>query len=90
VQYADFCFAQFGDRIHQWITFNEPFGFLSYAFDAGSSCAFNCSTRTPENYTYQYTQGHNVILSHGAVYRLYREKYQVRIPEFLYNLLPYE
>ena len=63
VNYAEFCFETFGDRVHYWMTFNEPFVFCSnghgllvaapglFESDVG---VYNCI--------------HNILLSHAHAY----------------------
>ncbi|KAJ9174423.1 hypothetical protein P3X46_013067 [Hevea brasiliensis] len=59
--YAELCFKEFGDRVKHWITLNEPW---SYSHAAGDSA------------TEPYLVGHNMLLSHAAAAKLYKEKYQ--------------
>lgn len=47
--YADLCFAKFGDRVKDWITFNEPFvtsvlGYGNEGLAPGSSNSSTVST----------------------------------------------
>ncbi|KAK9096976.1 hypothetical protein Sjap_022473 [Stephania japonica] len=81
-EYADVCFKEFGDRVKNWITFNEPNiqtftgndlgifppGRCSYPF--GRNCSMGNSTTEP------YLGAHNLLLAHAAAVKLYREKYQ--------------
>ncbi|ONK56091.1 uncharacterized protein A4U43_C10F4040 [Asparagus officinalis] len=81
--YADICFKEFGDRVKNWITFNEPNFEPVLGYDVGifppARCSypfgFNCSegdsTREP------YQSAHNFLLSHASAATLYKEKYQV-------------
>ncbi|OVA15653.1 Glycoside hydrolase [Macleaya cordata] len=80
--YADICFKEFGDRVKSWMTFSEPNiqtvmgndigiippGHCSYPF--GINCSKGNSTTEP------YIAAHNIILSHAAAAKLYRDKYQ--------------
>ncbi|XP_020247295.1 beta-glucosidase 31-like isoform X2 [Asparagus officinalis] len=80
--YADICFKEFGDRVKNWITFNEPNFEPVLGYDVGifppARCSypfgFNCSegdsTREP------YQSAHNFLLSHASAATLYKEKYQ--------------
>lgn len=65
VDYADFCFKTFGDRVKRWVTMNEPNGW-SLGFGQG----------LPPSSTRPYILAHHFLLSHAAAVNLYREKYQ--------------
>ncbi|KAH7284440.1 hypothetical protein KP509_34G054400 [Ceratopteris richardii] len=79
--YADTCFREFGDRVKDWITINEPSVFILLGFNNGSFPPGRCS-KTIGNCAYgdsgtePYIAGHHVLLAHGAAVRIYREKYQ--------------
>ncbi|XWS50414.1 hypothetical protein CRYUN_Cryun12cG0085600 [Craigia yunnanensis] len=66
VDYADFCFKTFGDRVKHWVTMNEPNGW--------SIGGVNGSASTSP--TESYILAHHLLLSHAAAVKLYREKYQ--------------
>ncbi|KAK1281279.1 Beta-glucosidase 44 [Acorus gramineus] len=82
--FADFCFKIFGDRVKNWMTFNEPGVVADLGYDNGffapgrcsnpygktGSCTEGDSTREP------YIVTHNLILCHAAAVQRYREKYQ--------------
>ncbi|XP_038993836.1 beta-glucosidase 17-like [Hibiscus syriacus] len=61
VDYADFCFKTFGDRVKHWVTMNEPNG-----WSMGIVTSVNQS----------YILSHHFLLSHAAAVKLYREKWQ--------------
>ncbi|KAK6189992.1 hypothetical protein SNE40_001948 [Patella caerulea] len=63
-QYADLCFKEFGDKVKLWITFNEPQVFTTGNFDLRGKDGI-----------LPYKKAHNVLISHGMVYRLYHTKY---------------
>ncbi|GAV78257.1 Glyco_hydro_1 domain-containing protein [Cephalotus follicularis] len=79
--YAGFCFKEFGDRVKYWVTMNEPNILSEYGYARGSYAPGRCS-----NYIGNCTEGnsatepymvtHNLILSHAAAVKLYREKHQ--------------
>ncbi|KAF7824494.1 vicianin hydrolase-like [Senna tora] len=80
--YADFCFKTFGDRVKTWVTFNEPYVFISNGYATGnfppgrcSNYAGNCTVG--DSATEPYIVGYHWILSHAAAVRLYKKKYQV-------------
>ncbi|KAG2573327.1 hypothetical protein PVAP13_7KG241000 [Panicum virgatum] len=82
--YADVCFRAFGDRVRFWTTFNEPNLFTKFMYMLGmyppnhcsppfGSCNSGNSNREP------YAAAHNIIMSHAAAVRTYKEKYQVSV-----------
>ncbi|XP_059449563.1 beta-glucosidase 12-like [Corylus avellana] len=80
--YADFCFKTFGDRVKLWVTMNEPIamsigGYSTSNFPPGrcSSYVPNC-TAAGNSATELYIVGHNLLLAHGAVVKLYKDNYQ--------------
>ncbi|MCO5601905.1 hypothetical protein L7F22_056031 [Adiantum nelumboides] len=80
--YAEMCFREFGDRVKHWITFNEPSSFVILGFNNGSFPPGRCSKHvngcvSGDSGTEPYIAGHNVLLSHAAVVRAYRDRYQV-------------
>ncbi|OMO73423.1 Glycoside hydrolase, family 1 [Corchorus olitorius] len=81
VNYADFCFMLFGDRVKNWFTFNEPRVVAALGFDNGINPPSRCSKEygnctAGNSATEPYIVGDNLILSHAAAVKLYREKYQ--------------
>ncbi|XVF10001.1 hypothetical protein REPUB_Repub07fG0146600 [Reevesia pubescens] len=66
VDYADFCFKTFGDRVKHWVTMNEPNGWSI----SGANGSASTSPTEP------YILAHHLLLSHAAAVKLYREKYQ--------------
>ncbi|KAB2001116.1 hypothetical protein ES319_D12G278400v1 [Gossypium barbadense] len=65
VDYADFCFKTFGDRVKHWVTMNEPNGW-----------SLGLATGLPPSSTQSYILTHHFLLSHAAAVNLYRKKYQ--------------
>lgn len=68
--YADVLFENFGDRVKEWITFNEPFAFCTQGYEAG---AFAPGVKSPGIGPYQCA--HHVLQAHAATYHLYKRKY---------------
>lgn len=68
--YADLLFTEFGDRVKEWITFNEPLLFCSngYAHNVWPPAQWN-----PGVGEYQCT--HHTILAHARAYRLAHSKF---------------
>ncbi|KAJ7970293.1 putative Beta-glucosidase [Quillaja saponaria] len=79
--YADFCFKTFGDRVKNWMTFNEPRVVAALGYDNGFHAPGRCSKAfgncsAGNSATEPYIVAHNLILSHAAAVQRYREKYQ--------------
>ncbi|ENH75636.1 Beta-glucosidase 1B [Fusarium oxysporum f. sp. cubense race 1] len=78
--YAKLCYSRFGDRVRNWITFNEPWvvsikGFSLGCFAPGRSstnpdCDAGDSGREP------WIVGHNLILAHARAARLYNKEFK--------------
>ncbi|KAA3458426.1 beta-glucosidase 44-like [Gossypium australe] len=83
VDYAEFCFKTFGDKVKNWFTFNEPRIVAALGFDNGVIPPLRCSKEvgncTAGNSAVEpYIVGHNLILSHAKAVKKYREKYQAK------------
>jgi beta-glucosidase len=78
--YADLCFAQFGDRVKKWTTLNEPWTAALQGYVTGNFAPGRCSNRANcaegNSSTEGYLAAHNMLNAHAAVVALYREKYQ--------------
>ncbi|KAI3930149.1 hypothetical protein MKW98_002922 [Papaver atlanticum] len=78
--YAEVCFKEFGDRVKNWITINEPWTFIYMGYGLGISPPGRCSNRHLCKYgnsgVEPYIVGHNLLLAHSAAANLYKEKYQ--------------
>ncbi|EXC42160.1 Beta-glucosidase 17 [Morus notabilis] len=81
LDYADFCFKTFGDRVKFWVTINEPNSLCINGYDIGimapgrcSSYAGNCTAGNSA--TEPYIAAHHMLLAHATAVKLYREKYQ--------------
>lgn len=88
--YADFCFKTFGDRVKNWMTFNEPRIIAALGFDNGIHPPGRCSKEfgncnAGNSSTEPYIAAHRMLLSHAAAVERYRSKYQVRTLTFDYN-----
>lgn len=69
-QYADVVFENFGDRVKDWITFNEPYAFCIEGYETGN---FAPGVKSPG--IGPYLCAHHVLQAHAATYHLYKEKY---------------
>ena len=63
LNYADFCFREFGDRVKYWFTFNEPFIYCSngHGLLVAAPGLFESAVGV-------YNCIHNIILSHAHAY----------------------
>lgn len=69
-RYADVCFEAFGDRVQNWITFNEPWCSAVLGHGMGIHAPGRTSGDEP------YIAGHNLLLAHGMAVEKYRERGQ--------------
>ncbi|PON69726.1 Glycoside hydrolase [Parasponia andersonii] len=79
--YAELCFKEFGDRVNNWITLNEPWSYAKSGYASGEFAPGRCSEWQKLNCTggdsgtEPYLVAHHLLLSHAAAVKLYREKY---------------
>ncbi|XP_059667984.1 beta-glucosidase 24-like [Cornus florida] len=74
--YANLCFWEFGDRVKNWITLNEPW---TYSFYGHHKCAHPPGGYYPWNSKSQlnmYDVTHNLLLAHANAADLYKKNYQ--------------
>ncbi|KAK2998022.1 hypothetical protein RJ639_024833 [Escallonia herrerae] len=81
--YAEFCFKTFGDRVRNWMTFNEPRVIAALGYDDGYFAPGRCSKAfgnctAGDSSTEPYIAAHNLILCHAAAVQRYKAKYQVK------------
>ncbi|WZZ28821.1 hypothetical protein YC2023_012222 [Brassica napus] len=81
--YAEFCFNIFGDRVKNWMTFNEPRVVAALGYDNGIFAPGRCSKSygncTQGNSgTEPYIVSHHLILAHAAAAQRYRKYYQAK------------
>ncbi|XP_071722533.1 beta-glucosidase 40-like [Rutidosis leptorrhynchoides] len=80
--YAETCFNKFGDRVKNWITFNEPHTLIILGYDLGMEAPSRCSIgnhtlcKFGDSATEPYIVGHNILLSHAIAANIYRQKYK--------------
>ncbi|KAJ4971987.1 hypothetical protein NE237_005086 [Protea cynaroides] len=80
-EYAELCFKEFGDRVKQWITLNEPWSFSYAAYNMGIHAPGRCSKwmgncRSGNSATEPYLVAHHQLLAHAAAVKAYKDKYQ--------------
>ncbi|GMN59753.1 hypothetical protein TIFTF001_028836 [Ficus carica] len=70
--YADTCFANFGDRVKNWITINEPLQTAVNGYDIG----IFAPGRNENSETESYLAAHHQILVHATAVSIYKSKYK--------------
>lgn len=69
---------EFGDRVKNWITINEPQAYASNGYASGTYAPGRGKKNGAGNPgTEPYIVGHNLLLSHAAIVDLYRQRFQV-------------
>ncbi|XP_021843429.1 beta-glucosidase 42 [Spinacia oleracea] len=66
--YAETCFANFGDRVKHWITFNEPL--------QTSINGYGIGIFAPGKREDSYLVAHHQVLAHASAASIYKDKYQ--------------
>ncbi|KAH7373929.1 hypothetical protein KP509_17G079900 [Ceratopteris richardii] len=82
--YANVCFAEFGDRVKYWITFDEPNDYVGLAYASNQSPPGRCSSCDAKlgnctkgnSSTEPYIVAHHILLAHAAAAKLYKDQYQ--------------
>ncbi|GJN28909.1 hypothetical protein PR202_gb17083 [Eleusine coracana subsp. coracana] len=74
--------VEFGDRVKNWITFNEPWSFSIGGYSSGFLAPGRCSSRENSGCTMgdsgrePYIVAHNQLLAHAAAVQEYKDRYQ--------------
>ncbi len=72
--YARLCFERFGDRVKQWMTFNES--------NAIAECGYRWGVHAPGRManpdTEPYLCAHHLLLSHAKAVAVYRQEFQAQ------------
>ncbi|KAI7733206.1 hypothetical protein M8C21_006170 [Ambrosia artemisiifolia] len=77
VNYAEFCFWEFGDRVKYWTTLNEPHSYVLKGYAMGTYPPGRGGEGMPGNAaTEPYIAGHYLLLSHAKAVKLYRQRFQ--------------
>ncbi|KAL7609684.1 hypothetical protein Lser_V15G14341 [Lactuca serriola] len=77
VDFADICFWEFGDRVKDWATLNEPYRFTISGYVEGvypPGRGGKGEEGDPE--TEPYTVSYNLLNCHAAAYRKYEKDYK--------------
>lgn len=69
-RYAEVCFERFGDRVKNWITFNEAWCSAVLGHGIGYFAPGRISQTEP------YVAAHNLLRSHGKIVDVYRRQFQ--------------
>lgn len=91
--YAELCFEEFGDRVKNWITLNEPRsisknGYANGRFAPGRCSAWlNMNCTGGDSGTEPYLVAHHQLLAHAAAVQAYKIKYQVLYLTRTYNFI---
>ena len=70
--FAAICFEHFGDRVKNWITFNEAWVIAVLGYGQGVFAPGRVSRSEP------YLVGHHLLRAHAKAVRVYREYFQPR------------
>ncbi|XP_075499954.1 beta-glucosidase 13-like [Primulina tabacum] len=80
--FAEICFKEFGDRVKNWITLNEPFSFANGGYDGGvvgNLAPLRCSPwancQQGNSATEPYVVAHHLLLWHAQAAKLYKQTY---------------
>ena len=80
--FATVCFDAFGDRVKDWITFNEPGTFCLLGYDYGAHAPGRCSNRAQCEFgnstTEPYECIYSVNLAHAYAVNVYRTQFAPR------------
>eukprot|EP00879_Flechtneria_rotunda_P008056 GHRR01008439.1.p1 GENE.GHRR01008439.1~~GHRR01008439.1.p1 ORF type:complete len:521 (+),score=119.18 GHRR01008439.1:997-2559(+) len=79
INYATVLFENFGDRVQDWMTFNEPWVTCVLQYGQGVF-----APGKPYGEAGQYQCGHNLLLAHARTYRLYHETPQLQLGGLTY------
>lgn len=83
IHFADICFEHYGNRVKHWITFNEAVYFLRFGYITG---AHPPGLKNDQKGFFQAL--HNVMVAHGEVVLLYKEKKQYGEIGFSHGFAP--
>ncbi|CEL00893.1 hypothetical protein ASPCAL00485 [Aspergillus calidoustus] len=74
-RYARLCFSRFGDRVKEWVTFNEPYIISIFGHLNGSLAPGHCAEQGTDTVNEPWRVGHTIILSHASVVKIYKEEF---------------
>ncbi|XP_078165973.1 beta-glucosidase 24-like [Carex rostrata] len=80
--YAEICFQEFGDRVKNWISLNEPWSYSVGGYSTGILAPGRCSQGVGtdclggDSSKEPYIVAHNQLLAHAAAVVIYRKKFK--------------
>ncbi|KAJ4256803.1 hypothetical protein NW762_008899 [Fusarium torreyae] len=74
--YARLCFSRFGDRVKQWVTFNEPYVIAAYGYHSGVLAPGHSTENGNDSRTEPWRVGHTIIVSHAATVEIYHDEFR--------------
>ncbi|GJW93710.1 beta-glucosidase 12 [Tanacetum coccineum] len=79
--FAELCYRRFGDRVKNWITFNEPWSYSVGGYEKGNYAPGRCSNfigncTAGDSGIEPYIVAHNMLLAHAASVKLYHDTYK--------------
>ncbi|KAG4440631.1 hypothetical protein IFR05_003890 [Cadophora sp. M221] len=74
--YARLCFSRFGDRVKEWVTFNEPYVISVFGYHSGSLAPGHNRETGFDTKTEPWRVGHTIILSHTSVAQIYANEFR--------------
>ena len=80
VSYARLMFKTLGEKVNFWITYNEPWCSSILGYSTGYFAPGHTSDRkissVGDSSTEPWQVGHNILISHGAAVKAYREEFK--------------
>ncbi len=81
-EFAQLCFQLFGDRVKNWITFNEIHSFAGSGYFSGKNAPGRCSApygncTQGNSLTEPYIVAHNALNAHALAVNIYKTQFQV-------------
>jgi beta-glucosidase/6-phospho-beta-glucosidase/beta-galactosidase len=73
--YARIAFENFGDRVKDWITFNEPYNMCLFGYGSRNGFVVFAPDLNIHGIA-EYECTHNVIKAHAKTYHLYKDKFK--------------
>jgi beta-glucosidase len=80
-EYADYVFTEYGGKVKNWITFNEPWVFAHAGYDLGKKAPGRCSRYVPgcedregQSGKEAYLVSHNLLNAHAEAVEVFRQK----------------
>lgn len=80
VNFARVMFKAMGSKVKHWITYNEPWCSTILGYSIGQFAPGHTSDRSKsavgDSTTEPWLAGHNILISHGAAVKVYREEFK--------------